>query len=69
MSPNNYIINGKKVSADKYNQTKYEDLRVRVPKGKKDIIQACAAKQGQSLNGYINKAIDEKMERDNRDGD
>lgn len=64
MSPNNYIVNGKKVSADEYNKAKYEDLRVRVPKGKKEIIQTHAKEQGKSLNGYINEAIEEKMERE-----
>lgn len=61
MAPNNYIINGERVSADRYNKEKYEDLRVRVPKGKKEIIQAHAEAQGQSVNAYINAAIDEKM--------
>lgn len=66
MAPNNYIINGEKVSADIYNKEKYEDLRVRVPKGKKETIQQHAQAQGKSLNGFINEAIDEKMERDNK---
>lgn len=54
---------------NRYNEKAYDRINIAVTKGKKDIIQACAAKQGQSLNGYINKAIEEKMERDNRDGD
>ena len=68
MSPNNYIVNGEKVSADEYNKAKYEDLRVRVPKGKKEIIQIHAKEQGKSLNGYINEAIDNQMERDKKEG-
>lgn len=65
MAPNNYIINGERVSADKYNKAKYEDLRVRVPKGKKEIVQAHAEAHSESVNGFINRAIDEAMERDN----
>lgn len=64
MAPNNYILNGERVSADKYNKEKYEDLRVRVPKGKKEMIQAHAESQNKSLNSFVNEAIDEKMQRD-----
>ena len=64
MSPNNYLIDGERVSADEYNKTKYEDLRVRVPKGKKEIVQAHAEARSESVNGFINRAIDETIERD-----
>lgn len=43
---------------------RYDRIQVVVPKGKKEIIQAHAAAQGESVNGFINKAIDEKLERD-----
>ena len=33
-------------------------------KGRKDIIQAHAAAQGESVNGFINRAIDSQMIRD-----
>jgi len=59
-----YIVNGKRVTHDEYTKTRYEDLRVRVPKGRKDEIQAHAAAKGESLNGYVTKAIDERIERD-----
>lgn len=68
MAPNNYIIDGERVSADKYNKTKYEDLRVRVPRGKKDAIRAHANNQGESVNSFIGRAIDETMERDTEGG-
>lgn len=35
-----------------------------VPKGQKATIQAAAEDAGQSLNGYVTQAIDERMERD-----
>ena len=34
------------------------------PKGKKDVIQAHVAQQRKSVNAYINRAIDEAMQRD-----
>lgn len=63
---NKYIINGERVSADEYNKTKYEDLRVRVQRGRKEIIQAHADACGESVNSFINRAIDEAMKRDNK---
>lgn len=49
---------------NKYNADNYDSLRIVVPKGKKDIIKAHASERGESLNGFVNRAIDETMERD-----
>lgn len=49
---------------NKYNADNYDSLRIVVPKGKKDIIKAHATERGESLNGFVNRAIDETMERD-----
>ena len=35
-----------------------------MPKGRKDIIKAHAESHGESVNGFINRAIDETMDRD-----
>ncbi len=43
---------------------KLDEVRIRMEKGKKDTIKDYAAAFGESINSYINKAIDEKMERD-----
>ena len=59
-----YIINGERVTLEEYRKTKYEDLRIRVPKGKKEIIKSHVESTGESVNTFVNKAIDEKMERD-----
>ena len=42
----------------------YDRINLTVPKGKKETIQAHATAQGESVNGFINRAIDEAMERD-----
>lgn len=47
---------------------KFDEIRTRVPKGRKEIIQAHAEAQGESVNGFINRAIDETMERDGEAG-
>ena len=48
-------------AVNKYVKNNYDRINVTMPKGKKDIIQAHAEAQGQSVNAYINAAIDEKM--------
>ena len=50
----------------KYMKNNYDNYQIRMPKGKKDIIKQHAEQHGESLNGFINRAIDETMERDNR---
>lgn len=52
-------------AVQKYNKKAYDDLRIRVKKGKGDIIKAHAKKQGESLNSFVVRAIDETIERDN----
>jgi uncharacterized protein (DUF1778 family) len=46
-----------KKSAEKYLQEKVEDIRIRVPKGQKDLIKAYAEAQGKSLNQFVVDAI------------
>lgn len=48
-----------------YAKKAYDDVRLQVKKGKKEIIRAHAEAHGESVNGFINRAIDETMERDN----
>ena len=50
---------------NKYINKVYDRINLVVDKGNKDKIKAHAAKQGESLNGFINRAIFETMERDN----
>ncbi len=50
-------------AADKYLE-KFDEMRVRVPKGQKNIIKAHADTMQESLNGFIIRAITETMERD-----
>lgn len=52
----------------KYVKTKYDRFGLTMPKGQLDTIKAHAEASGQSVNAYINEAIDEKMERDDDGG-
>ena len=51
----------------KYMKANYDDIKVRVPKGERDIIKAHAEKHdGGSVNGFIQRAIKETMARDQK---
>ena len=51
-------------SHNKYNAKAYDRINLVVKKGEKQIIQNHAANNEESLNGFINRAIKETMERD-----
>ncbi len=52
---------------NKYNAENYDNLRIVVPKGKKEKIKAYAESKGESINGFVNRAIDEAMENEGED--
>lgn len=51
-------------AVSKYMKENYDEIKVRVEKGRKDIIKAHAESKGESVNAFINRAIDETMERE-----
>lgn len=51
-------------AVSKYMKENYDEIKVRVDKGRKDIIKAHAENRGESVNGFINRAIEEAIERD-----
>lgn len=51
-------------AVNKYMAANYDRINVTMPKGKKDIIKSHAETQGESVNGFINRAIDETIARD-----
>ncbi|MDR2044245.1 MAG: hypothetical protein LBQ15_07750 [Clostridium sp.] len=51
----------------KYNEKAYDRIELKVTKGKKTNLQAHAESKGESLNAFVNRAIDETVERDNAD--
>lgn len=46
----------------KYEAEKIDRISLRVPKGKKEAIQKFAENHGESVNSFINRAIDEAMQ-------
>lgn len=51
---------------NRYIKNHYDEIKVRVDKGQKEIIQAHASAQGEKVNEFIKRAIKETMERDGK---
>lgn len=50
---------------ERYNKKTYEDIRLRVKKGEKEIIQNRANELNKSINGYITDLIEEDLKKAN----
>ncbi len=55
-------------AVNKYVKEKYDRVLLTMDKGRKETIKAHAEAQGESVNGFINRAITEAMERDTPGG-
>lgn len=55
-------------SKNKWISSAYDRINLTVPKGDKETIQAHAEAHSESVNGFINRAISETMERENGKG-
>ena len=53
----------------KYEHEKIDRVLFRMPKGKKDTLQKHVQKTGESVNSFINRAVDETIKRDNEKTD
>ena len=51
-------------AVSKYMKENYDVYQIRMPKGRRAEIKAHAEAQGESVNGFITRAIDETIERD-----
>ena len=51
-------------AVNKYMKENYDRVNLTLPKGQKEKIKAAADAAGESVNAYIGKAIDERMERE-----
>lgn len=58
------VSKAQKVATAKYEAKVYDKILLRLPRGKKEIIQVHAEAHSESVNGFINRAIDEAIERD-----
>lgn len=44
---------------------KFDEMRFRVPKGQKEVISNYAAANGESVNAFINRLINEELSKSN----
>ena len=56
-------------ATNKWMAKAYDRVNLTMPKGKKETIQAHAEARGESVNGFINRAIDQTMNRDVEGGE
>jgi len=59
------ISKAQQKAVTKYVKKNYDRFGLTMPKGGLDPIKAHAEARGESVNGFINRAIAEAMERDN----
>lgn len=57
----------KKESNRRWDEKNLDRISIAVPKGNREKIKAHAAAQGETVNGFIKRAIDEAIERDRRE--
>lgn len=61
------ISKAQQKAVHKYVKNNYDRVELTVkPKGKKDEIKSHAEQHGESLNSFINRAIDETIKRDSK---
>lgn len=54
-----------RAEANKRYMEKFVEVKVRMTPEKRTLVQEHAAKMGESATAFINRAIDEAMQRDN----
>lgn len=52
-------------ASKKYHE-KLDDIKIRVPKGERQMWQDHATKQGESLNAFVRRAVQDTIEKDNK---
>ena len=55
------ISKAQRKAVAKYNAANYERIELRVEKGQKQVIKDHAESNGETLNGFIKRAINETM--------
>ena len=63
--PERKYTEAQKQSAKKWDAANLDRLSIALPKGDKETIKAHAAERGESVNGFIKRAVNETMDRDN----
>lgn len=62
------ISEAQRKAVAKYNAANYDRIELRIEKGQKQALKDHAEARGETLNGFVNRAIQEAVERDNAAG-
>lgn len=63
------VSEAQKRATAKYEQQNYDKVLLRLEKGRREIIKAHAEARGESINGFVSRAIDEAISRDANDAE
>lgn len=55
-------------ASNKYAAKAYDRIALQVKKGRRDELRMHAEQRGESLNGFINRAIENQIEQDRKGG-
>lgn len=58
------ITPAQRKAVSKYESTNYDKILIRMPKGKRAKVKDHAGSRGESVNQFVNRAIDETLERE-----
>lgn len=58
------VSKAQQACVNKYVKNNYDRVNVTMPKGRKEEIKAHAESNGESVNAFINRAIDETLTRE-----
>ena len=67
MTEKSKISKAQQKAVQKYVKKNYDRIELTVPKGQKDFISQLATAAGESVNGYLKKAVEERIQRENPD--
>ena len=67
MTEKSKISKAQQKAVQKYVKKNYDRIELNVTKGQKDFISQQATAAGESVNGYIKKAVEERIQRENPD--
>ena len=65
--PGKEITPAQKRAVAKYNAKAYDRIEMKVKKGEKAAIIAHSKTMGETLNGFLNRAVKQTIERDNKE--
>lgn len=58
------VSKAQQAATAKYMKNNYDEMKIRVRKGTKQLIETAAKADNESINGYVKKAVKAKYEAD-----